>query len=101
MDTVQVLFALFIELLKICTGNNIEEKHNRPLSPLMRAEVQKLDKYIEEYSNPSTERGRLLRKTICDKFNFSSLEFQSLEGIIQAIGIDPCKLCTYCWSGKE
>jgi len=49
MDTVQVLFALFIELLKICTGNNIEEKHNRPLSPMMRAEVQKLDKYIEEY----------------------------------------------------
>ena len=49
MDTVQVLFALFIELLKICTGNNIEEKHNRPLSPMMRAEVQKLDQYIEEY----------------------------------------------------
>lgn len=59
------------------------------------------DKYIEEYSNPSTERGKRLRKTICDKFHFSSLEFQSLEGIIQAIGIEPCKLCTYCWSGKE
>ncbi len=49
MDTVQLLFAIFIELLKICTGNNIEQKHNRPLSPMMRAEVQKLDKYIEEY----------------------------------------------------
>lgn len=50
MDSVQVLFALFIELLKICTGNNIEQQHNRPLSPQMRAEVQKLDKYIEEYT---------------------------------------------------
>ena len=50
MDSVQVLFALFIELLKICTGNNIEQQHNRPLSPTMRAEVQKLDKYIEEYT---------------------------------------------------
>ena len=58
-------------------------------------------KYVEEYSNSSTERGKKLRDAICKKFNFESLEFQSLEGLIEAIGIDPCKLCTYCWSGKE
>lgn len=48
-DTVQLLFELFIEILKFCTGSNIQEADNRPLSPMMRAEVQKLDKYIEEY----------------------------------------------------
>ena len=58
-------------------------------------------KYIEEYSDPNTERGKKLRRTIADKFNFDSLEFQSLDGIIKAIGIEPCKLCTYCWNGKE
>ena len=57
--------------------------------------------HIEEYADGNTERGRALRKTICDKFNFASLEFQSLEGILQAIGLEPCKLCTYCWNGKE
>ncbi len=57
--------------------------------------------YIEEYSDPATERGKKLRRTIADKFNFDSLEFQSLDGIIKAIGIEPCKLCTYCWNGKE
>ena len=57
--------------------------------------------HIEEYSDGNTERGKALRKAICDKFNFSSLEFQSLEGIIKAIGIDPDDLCTYCWNGKE
>ena len=57
--------------------------------------------YIEEYSDPNTERGKKLRSTIADKFKFDSLEFQSLEGIIKAIGIEPCKLCTYCWNGKE
>lgn len=57
--------------------------------------------YIEEYCDSSTERGKKLRKTICDKFHFSSLEFQSLDGIISAIGLEPCKLCTYCWNGKE
>ena len=58
-------------------------------------------KYIEEYSDNSTERGKALRRAICEKFNFTSLEFQSLEGLIKAIGIEPCKLCTYCWNGKE
>ncbi len=58
-------------------------------------------KHIEEYSDPSTERGKKLRQTICEKFKFASLEFQSLEGIVKAIGIEPCKLCTYCWNGKE
>lgn len=57
--------------------------------------------YIEEYSDSKTERGKALRKAICDKFKFESLEFQSLEGLVKAIGIEPCKLCTYCWTGKE
>lgn len=57
--------------------------------------------HIEEYSDGTTERGKALRKTICEKFNFASLEFQSLEGIVKAIGLNPCDLCTYCWNGKE
>ena len=57
--------------------------------------------YIEEYSSSETERGQNLRKAISEKFHFASLEFQSLEGIVKAIGIEPCKLCTYCWNGKE
>ena len=58
-------------------------------------------KYIDEYADGTTERGRKLRQVICDKFHFASLEFQTLEGVIKAIGIDPCELCTYCWNGKE
>jgi amidophosphoribosyltransferase len=56
--------------------------------------------HIEEYIDPATERGKNLRQSIADQLKFDSLEFQSLEGIIKAIGIDPCKLCTYCWNGK-
>ena len=58
-------------------------------------------KHIEEYSDGTTERGKRLRETICERLHFATLDFQSLEGIIKAIGIDPCKLCTYCWNGKE
>ena len=57
--------------------------------------------YLHEYSDASTERGKKLRASICEKLHFDSVEFQSLEGVIKAIGIEPCKLCTYCWNGKE
>ncbi len=70
-------------------------------STILELEGEEGFNYLEEYSNSETERGQKLRQTICKKLNFASLEFQSLEGIIKAIGIEPCKLCTYCWSGKE
>ncbi len=58
-------------------------------------------KHIDEYTDSSTQRGKALRKAICEKLNFASLEFQSVEGVIKSIGLEPCKLCTYCWTGKE
>ena len=57
--------------------------------------------HLEEYSDGATERGKKLRETICARLNFSSLDFQSLEGVIEAIGLPRCDLCTYCWNGKE
>ena len=58
-------------------------------------------KHIDEYADGNTERGKAMRKTICDKFKFSSLGFQTVDGVVKAIGLEPCKLCTYCWNGKE
>ena len=58
-------------------------------------------KYIDEYADGNSERGKKMRKTICEKFGFASLGFQTLEGVVNAIGMDRCKLCTYCWDGKE
>ena len=57
--------------------------------------------HIDEYIDPSTERGKCLVKTICDAMGFDSLNYQSLDGMLEAIGIDRNKICTYCWNGKE
>ena len=58
-------------------------------------------RYMEEYADGTTERGKRLRESISRKMGFASLEFQSLDRLLDAIGVDPCKLCTYCWNGKE
>lgn len=58
-------------------------------------------KHIDEYADGNTERGKNMRKNICEKLHLASLEFQSLSGVIEAIGLPPEELCTYCWNGKE
>ena len=57
--------------------------------------------HLDEYRDGKSERGKALRRAICEKFNFASLEFQTLEGIVEAIGLDKSELCTYCWDGEE
>ena len=57
--------------------------------------------HIDEYSDASTKRGKNMLDAICKKLDLASLAFQSLEGLIRAIGLDKDKLCTYCWNKKE
>ena len=68
---------------------------------IMELEGEAGMEHIEEYADGNTERGKAMRKAICDKFKFASLGFQTIDGVINAIGMEPCKLCTYCWNGKE
>lgn len=68
---------------------------------IIELEGEKGLEYLDEYADSNTERGKNLRKAISDKLHFDSLEFQTLEGVVEAIGLDECELCTYCWNGKE
>lgn len=80
--------------------------NNSDMELLARRTVQEIEgdegqKHLDEYANADTERGQCMLRTICKDFGFSSLGYQSLNGLLEAIGIDRDKVCTYCWSGKE
>lgn len=73
---------------------------------IARRTVQKLEgdegqQHLDEYIDSTTERGKCMLRTICEELGFDSLSYQSLGGMLEAIGIDPSKVCTYCWTGKE
>ncbi len=81
-------------------------RNDSDMDLLARRIAQKLEgdegqKHLDEYADSSTERGKCMVKEICEEMGFDSLSYQSLAGMIEAIGIDPEKICTYCWSGKE
>ena len=56
--------------------------------------------HLDEYMDGSTERGQRMRRAICEKLHFASLEYQTLDGILEAIGLPKDQVCTYCWNGK-
>ena len=58
-------------------------------------------KYLAEYADANTERGQCMLKTICEKFGFDSLGYQSLDGMLEAIGLNRDQVCTYSWTGQE
>ena len=81
-------------------------RSNSEMELLARKTIQNLEglegqKHVDEYADSSTQRGKCMLKAICEEMGFDSLGYQSLDGLLEAIGIDKDKVCTYCWSGKE
>ncbi|MBQ9142024.1 MAG: amidophosphoribosyltransferase [Lachnospiraceae bacterium] len=62
-------------------------------------EGKKID--LKDYVNPETPEYEDMVERIRQKLNFTSLRFHRLDDMIEAVGIDRSKLCTYCWDGQE
>ena len=56
---------------------------------------------LDEYANPDSQRYNKMVDAICEKLHFTSLRYQRLDDMLDAIDLDNDKLCTYCWNGKE
>ena len=56
---------------------------------------------LADYANPESQNYKEMVDEICKEQNFTSLMYSRLDDMIEAIGLPECKLCTYCWNGKE
>ncbi len=59
------------------------------------------DEVLQEYADPESEKYETMVEEIRRELNFTSLRFNRLDDMLESVGIDKCKLCTYCWDGKE
>ncbi len=58
------------------------------------------DEILEEYADPESLKYAQMLEEIRKELNFTSLRYNRLDDMLDAVGIDKCKLCTYCWNGK-
>lgn len=59
------------------------------------------DEILQEYADPNSEKYEIMVEEIRKELNFTSLKYNRLDDLLDSVGIEPCKLCTYCWNGKE
>ena len=81
-------------------------RSNSEMELLSRRVIQKLEgdegsQHIAEYADGNSHRGKCMLRAICEEMGFDSLGYQSLDGLLEAIGLDREKVCTYCWTGEE
>ncbi len=61
----------------------------------------KIPDNIDEYVDANTEKHTQMVECIGKKLNLTSLQYQNLDDMLEAIGLPKDKVCTYCWTGKE
>ena len=59
------------------------------------------DEVLQEYADPESPKYEQMVEEIRKELKFTSLRFNRLDDMLDAVGIDKCKLCTYCWDGRE
>ena len=62
---------------------------------------QVTEEILQEYADPESEKYEKMVEEIGKELKFTSLRFNRLDDMLEATGLEPCKLCTYCWNGKE
>jgi amidophosphoribosyltransferase len=57
------------------------------------------DNSIAEYANAGSEKKHGMIERIRQQLKLTSLKYQKMEDLIEAIGLPKDKLCTHCWDG--
>ena len=108
-------------------GNGASEVHIRPACPpllfgcpylnfsrsdserelITRRVIERLsgtafprNELLEKYMDPDSEEYASMLEEIRKDLSFTSLHFHRLDDMLEAIPLDSCRLCTYCWNGK-
>ena len=81
------------------SNSEMELITRKVISELEGGEVS--DEVLKEYADYNSPKYDRMVEEIRKKLNFTTLRFHRLDDMIEAVGLPECKLCTYCWNGKE
>ena len=59
------------------------------------------DEVLREYADPDSPKYAKMLEEIRRQLHFTTLRYHRLDDMLDSTGLDHCKLCTYCWDGRE
>ena len=68
---------------------------------ILEKEGENAEKVLDEYADPSSDRYECMCSEICKRQNFTSLRYHRVDDLVESIGLPRCKVCTYCFDGRE
>ena len=68
---------------------------------ILAREGDKAEEMLDDYANPCSKNYEEMLEAIRKELNFTTLNYHRLDDLVSSIGLEPCKLCTYCFNGKE
>lgn len=87
--------------LNFSRSTSVNELIARRMITKLEGDAEKAEKNVSEYSDPDSPKYEKMVDGIREKLNFTSLRYNRLDDMLSAVGISPCRLCTYCWNGQE
>lgn len=87
--------------LNFSRSNSEEELITRRVIQKLEGTKDLTPEILDRYTDPDSEEYRAMLIEIGKQLNFTSLYYHRLDDMLASIDIDPCCLCTYCWTGRE
>jgi amidophosphoribosyltransferase len=81
--------------------NDMSGEDDDSWKSILEKEGENAEKVLEEYADPTSDRYESMCQEICRRQNFTSLRYHRLDDLVESIGLPKCKMCTYCFDGKE
>ena len=76
-----------------------------PLELITRQIIKELEgdenKNLDKYATTDSPEYKKMVGIIAERFGLSSLKFNTLETLVEAIGLPKCKVCTHCFDGSS
>ncbi|MCI8888514.1 MAG: amidophosphoribosyltransferase [Hungatella sp.] len=68
---------------------------------ILEKEGEHAEETLKEYADPGSKRYESMCSEICKRQNFTSLRYHRVDDLVESIGLPKCKVCTYCFDGRE
>jgi Glutamine phosphoribosylpyrophosphate amidotransferase len=89
------------KFLNFSTSRSTYDLYTRRIIRDMEGTENLSEEILKEYTNPDSPKYKEMVETMCKHLQLTTLKFQRLDDLVDAIGLPKCKLCTHCWDGSS
>lgn len=89
------------KFLNFSTSRSTYDLYTRRIIRDMEGTENLTEEILQQYTDPNSPKYREMVDLMRKHLQLTSLKFQRLDDLVEAIGLPKCKLCTHCWDNSS